>query len=149
MELEKRIEQYTPVKYNPYFWWRRFKLRDTKHHYTPLQVRIEHGDFEISDYHWWLMWERKLEQDALAKEPRVEKQHELRGLYGERKRRLADDFEKDEAKIKAEMYKAFKMEFRIGEEELENKMMEFDGTLSEFYQALKIERLNKLAVPMH
>ena len=144
MELEKRIEQYTPVKYNPYYWWRRFKQRETKHHYTILQDRIEHGDFEVSDYHWWMMWEDKLEQDAISKERNTDKQHELRGLYGERKRRLATDFEKDEVKIKSEMYKAFRIEFRLNETELEDKMIEFDGTLSEFYYELKSKQQNKI-----
>jgi hypothetical protein len=145
MELEKRIEQYTPVKYNPYYWWRRFKQRETKHPYTILQTRIEHGDFEVSDYHWWMMWEDKLEQDAISKERNADKQHELRGLYGERKRRLATDFEKDEVKIKSEMYKAFRIEFRLNETELEDKMIEFDGTLSEFYYELKSKQQNKIA----
>ena len=142
MELKERIKQYTPTKYNPYYWWRRFKSRDTKHPYTILQTRIENGDFEVSDYHWWMMWENELEQDAISNERNVDKQHELRGLYGERKRRLATDFEKDEVKIKSEMYKAFKIEFRLGEAELEDAMLEFDGTLIEFYYHLNTNRIS-------
>ena len=142
MELKERIKQYTPTKYNPYYWWRRFKSRDTKHPYTILQTRIENGDFEVSDYHWWMMWENELEQEAISKERNVDKQHELRGLYGERKRRLATDFEKDEAKIKSEMYKAFRTEFRLGEAELEDAMLEFDGTLIEFYYHLNTNRIS-------
>jgi hypothetical protein len=140
MELKERIKQYTPTKYNPYYWWRRFKSRDTKHPYTILQTRIENGDFEVSDYHWWMLWENELEQEAISKERNVDKQHELRGLYGERKRRLMTDFEKDEAKIKSEMYRAFKIEFRIDEAELEDAMLEFDGTLIEFYYELSDKR---------
>ena len=129
MELKERIKQYTPTKYNPYYWWRRFKSRDTKHPYTILQTRIENGDFEVSDYHWWMMWENELEQEAISKE---------------RKRRLMTDFEKDEAKIKSEMYRAFKIEFRLGETELEDAMLEFDGTLIEFYYELNNKRNERI-----
>jgi len=140
MTLQERIATYTPTKYNPYYWWRRFKSRDTLHKYNSLKTRILNGDFETSDYHWWYLWEKELEKEALANEKSVEKQHEIRGLYGERKRRLLADFEKDEAKIKEEMYKAFRIEFRITNDELEEKMLNFDGTLAEFYDYLSITK---------
>jgi hypothetical protein len=38
------------------------------------------------------------------------------------------------------MYKAFKIEFRLGEAELEDAMLEFDGTLIEFYYELSDKR---------
>jgi DNA polymerase III delta prime subunit len=136
MQLEERITQFKKKNYDRFYWWRRFKTRETLHPYTILQTRIEHGDFEPSDFHWMLLWERKLEKEALAKEKSVDKQHELRGIYGERKRRLMLDFEKDEAKIKGEMYKAFRIEFRLNEVELENEMLQFEGSLSEFYYYL-------------
>jgi hypothetical protein len=142
MELKERIATYKEKNYDRWYWWRRFKSRDTKHPYTILQTRIENGDFEVSDYHWWMLYECQLEQEAISKECNVDKQHELRGLYGERKRRLATDFEKDEAKIKSEMYKAFRIEFKLGEAELEDAMLEFDGTLIEFYYHLNTNRIS-------
>jgi hypothetical protein len=92
-----------------------------------------------------MLYECQLEQEAISKERNVDKQHELRGLYGERKRRLMTDFEKDEAKIKSEMYKAFKIEFRLGEAELEDAMLEFDGTLIEFYYELNNKRNERIS----
>jgi hypothetical protein len=89
-----------------------------------------------------MLYECQLEQEAISKERNIDKQHELRGLYGERKRRLANDFEKDEAKIKSEMYKAFRIEFKLGETELEDAMLEFDGTLIEFYYHLNTNRIS-------
>ena len=137
MELKERIKQYTPTKYNPYYWWRRFKSRDTKHPYTILQTRIENGDFEVSDYHWCMMWENELEQEAISKERNVDKQHELRGLYGERKRRLMTDFEKDEAERMNNLYKEFKINFKLDEETVQNEMFNFNGTLEEFYHYIR------------
>lgn len=137
MNLKDRISTYTPTKYNPYYWWRRFKGRETLHKYNRLPERISNGDFEVSDYHWQMLWENELEKEALSKIKDPEKQHETRCLFGERKRRLANDFEKDEAKILEEMYKAFKVEMGLSKEIVEEEMLQFDGTLNEFYIYIK------------
>jgi hypothetical protein len=135
MELSQRIATYTPTKYNPYYWWRRFKSsKSPLHKYQPLESKIKNGDYEISDYHWWLMWERKLEQEAIGDIKDVALVHELRGLHSERIRRLTVDFERDEAQILEAMYKDFWIEFRMEKEEVEEEMLQFDGTLFEFYQ---------------
>ena len=42
------------------------------------------------------------------------------------------------------MYKAFKIEFRLGEAELEDAMLEFDGTLIEFYYELNSKRNERI-----
>jgi hypothetical protein len=133
MKLEERIKTYGVKKYDRFYWWRRFKIRDTQHPYQSLQSRIEHGDFEVSDYHWMVLWEDELEKEALAKEKSADKKHEIRSLFGERKRRLLIDFEKDEERIKSEMYKAFDNELRMTKSEVEEEMLQFDSTLSEFY----------------
>ncbi len=141
MELTQRIATYTPNKYNPYYWWRRFKPRQTLHPYRSLQEKIVNGDYETSDYHWWWLHEKQLEQEALLKEKSVEKQHELRGIFGERKRRLLADFQKDEAKILEEMYKDFSVAFRMTREQVEEEMLQFDGGLAEFHSYLQDKKL--------
>ena len=133
MMLQERMEQYTPISYNQWYWWRRFKLRDTLHKYQPLEAKIKNGDFEVSDYHWWSLWENELEKEAISKLEDPNKQHELRCLFGERKRRLTEDYIKDEAKILEAMYKDFWLELRMKQEEVEEEMLQFEGTLSEFY----------------
>ena len=133
MTLQERIEQYTPISYNQWYWWRRFKSRDTLHKYQPLVAKIKNGDFEVSDYHWWSLWENELEKEAISKLADPNKQHELSCLFGERKRRLAEDYIKDEAKILEAMYKDFWVELRMKQEEVEEEMLQFEGTLSEFY----------------
>lgn len=140
MELKDRIATYTPTKYNPYYWWRRFKPRQSLHHYMRLYQRIPNGDFEVSDYHWQIQYEDKLEKEALAGIKDPGKYHETRCMFGERKRRLANDFEKDETKILEEMYKAFRLELRMSREEVEDEMLNFDGDLAEFYQYIYVKR---------
>jgi hypothetical protein len=133
MMLNERMEQYIPISYNQWYWWRRFKSRDILHKYQPLEAKIKNGDFEVSDYHWWSLWENELEKEAIAKLEDPNKQHELRCLFGERKRRLTEDYIKDEAKILEAMYKDFRVELKMKQEEVEDEMLQFEGTLSEFY----------------
>ena len=136
MELKDRIATFRKNTYNKFWWWRRFQPRQTLHKYRRLDERIPNGDFEVSDYYWQLQYENVLEQEAIDKEPNVDKKHEIRCMFGERRRRLSKDYEADEAKILDEMYKAFKNELGMKRDEVDDEMLNFDGTLAEFYYYL-------------
>ena len=136
MELKDRIATFQRNTYNKFWWWRRFQPRQTLHKYRRLDERIPNGDFEVSDYHWQLQYENVLEQEATDKEPNPDKKHEIRCMFGERRRRLSKDYEVDEAKILDEMYKAFKNELGLNRDQIDDEMLNFDGTLAEFYYYL-------------
>jgi hypothetical protein len=140
MELKDRISTFRKNTYNRFYWWRRFQPRETLHKYRRLNERIPNGDFEVSDYHWQLQYEDVLEKEATAKEPNSDKKHEIRCMFGERKRRLSKDYEMDEKKILDEMYKAFKTEFKMTREQVDEEMLNFEGTLSEFYHYIYNKR---------
>jgi hypothetical protein len=140
MELKDRISTFRKNTYNRFYWWRRFQPRETLHKYRRLNERIPNGDFEVSDYHWQLQYEDVLEKEATAKEPNSDKKHEIRCMFGERKRRLSKDYEMDEKKILDEMYKAFKTELRMTREQVDEEMLNFEGTLSEFYHYIYNKR---------
>jgi hypothetical protein len=136
MELKDRIATFQRNTYNKFWWWRRFQPRQTLHKYRRLDERIPNGDFEVSDYHWQLQYENVLEQEATDKEPNSDKKHEIRCMFGERRRRLSKDYEADETKILDEMYKAFKNELGLNRDQIDDEMLNFDGTLAEFYYYL-------------
>jgi hypothetical protein len=136
MELKDRIATFQRNTYNKFWWWRRFQPRQMLHKYRRLDERIPNGDFEVSDYHWQLQYEDVLEQEATDKEPNPDKKHEIRCMFGERRRRLSKDYEADEAKILDEMYKAFKNELGLNRDQIDDEMLNFDGTLAEFYYYL-------------
>jgi hypothetical protein len=133
MTLQERIATFQKKNYDRWYWWRRFQPRQTLHKYNRLNERIPNGDFEVSDYHWQLQYEDVLEKEATANEINPDKKHEIRCMFGERKRRLSKDYEADEKKILDEMYKAFKTELRMTRDQVEDEMLNFEGTLSEFY----------------
>ena len=136
MELKDRIATFQRNTYNKFWWWRRFQPRQMLHKYNRLDERIPNGDFEVSDYHWQLQYENVLEQEATDKEPNPDKKHEIRCMFGERRRRLSKDYEADETKILDEMYKAFKNELGLNRDQIDDEMLNFDGTLAEFYYYL-------------
>jgi hypothetical protein len=92
MELKDRIATFRKNTYNRFYWWRRFQPRETLHKYRRLNERIPNGDFEVSDYHWQLQYEDVLEKEATANEPNPDRKHEIRCMFGERKRRLSKDY---------------------------------------------------------
>ena len=141
MELKDRIATFKKQSYNRFYWWRRFQPRQTLHKYNRLNERIPNGDFEVSDYHWQLQYEDVLEKEAIANESNPDKKHEIRCMFGERKRRLSKDYETDEKKILDEMYKAFKTELRMTQDQVDEKMLNFDGTLAEFYHYIYNEKI--------
>ncbi len=144
MTLQERISTYRKNTYNKFYWWRRFQPRQTLHKYNRLSERIPNGDFEVSDYYWQLRYEDVLEQEAIANESNPDKKHEIRCMFGERRRRLTKDYEADEAKILDEMYKAFRNELGMKRDEVDEEMLNFDGTLAEFHCYLTNKQNNKI-----
>jgi hypothetical protein len=55
----------------------------------------------------------------------------------EKHRRLMADFEKDDNERLENMYKIFSSTFRLTKDELYNLMLNFDGTLEDFYYHMR------------
>ena len=68
-EIQTLVEnKYEPAKFNVFYYWRRWKPREVKHKYTPLEDKIKHGDYETSDYRIQALYELWLLDDRLKKE---------------------------------------------------------------------------------
>jgi hypothetical protein len=141
--VRDKISTFTPSKYNQFYWWRRFKMREIKHPYTPLYDKIKNGDYDVSDYFYQAQYELELMGEALAKIKSVDDQHEKRALWMERHRRLNEDYAKDEANIMKALIKDFTITFRVTEEELYSYMEECDGDLMCLYNTVKQDYIKK------
>lgn len=137
MTLQEKIASFTPVKYNQFYWWRRFKSRETLSHRNTLYEKIKHGDYEMSDYFYQAKWEKVLMKEKLANISHPDEKLEATKLCMERYRRLMTDYEKDEEKIWKEMSKDFRLTFKVSEDELEKYMEKCDGTLMDLYNMVK------------
>ena len=129
MTLQEKITSFTPVKYNQFYWWRRFKARETLHARSPLYLKIQNGDFEMSDYFYQLKWEKHLTEEKLSTITHPDDRFEATKLCMERQRRLATDYEKDEVEILKNLKREFRLTFGTSEEELECYMEQCEGDL--------------------
>ena len=141
--VRDKIASFTPVKYNQFYWWRRFKMRETLHPYKPLYDKIKNGDYEMSDYFYQAKYELELLDEKLVGINDVKARHEATGLSMERYRRLMNDYEKDETKILQQLKKDFKTVFGVSEDELDRYMEECDGDLMCLYNTVKQDYVRK------
>ena len=137
--VENEINKLQKLNYNRFFWWRNFAVKQKPlHKYSPLIDKIKNGDYDPSPYMW-------MAQHAILEAyPKINiekddpvKQSEVLVLDIARYRRLMADFEKDEAERMNNLYKEFKINFKLDEETVQNEMSDFDGTLEEFYHYIR------------
>ena len=135
--INKELNKLQPLKYNQFFWWRKFKEKSPLSSKDALHARIDNGDFNFSSYYWQAQYAllEMEEKTGHIKDPSI--RHESQTLFRERHRRLMKDFEKDEPQRLDDYIKAMTGLFEIEKEELENKMETFDGTLKELYTLIK------------
>jgi len=141
--VRDKISTFTPTKYNQFYWWRRFKMREILHPYKPLYDKIKNGDYDVSDYFYQSKYELELMEEDLAKIKSVDDQHEKRGLWMERYRRLNEDYAKDEANIMKSLRKDFQTTFRVNDDELDAYMEQCEGDLMCLYNTIKQDYINK------
>jgi hypothetical protein len=135
--INKEINRLQPLKYNQFYWWRKFKEKSPLSTKDALHARIDNGDFDFSSYYWQAQYAliEMEEKTGHIIDPSI--RHESQTLFRERHRRLMKDFEKDEPQRLETYVKAMTGLFEIEKEELENKMEEFDGTLKDLYILIK------------
>jgi hypothetical protein len=135
--IEKQIQKLTPLKYNQFFWWRKFKEKSPLSNKDALHSRIDNGDFDFSSYYYQAQYALIEMEDKTSHISDPDTRREAQSIFMERYRRLMKDFEKDEP-LRLENYiKAMTDLFEIEKDELEKKMVDFDGTLKELYILIK------------
>jgi hypothetical protein len=132
--INNKLSELKPLKYNQFRWWRRWdNKRSPLPNSSPLLAKIKNGDLNFSHYFWQLQYceneiNQKLEQ---YKDPH--KQLELTRIDRLRRRKLIDDFEKDENEKLQKIESLFTKEFGILKEIYYLELDKFEGTLEQFY----------------
>jgi len=133
--VHREIKKLKPLNYNQFKWWRRF---DTKTQPLPRGFkfldRIKNGEYEFSHYYWqWKLSELEINDLHVKYNGDIQKILEKNGVDLARRKRLIEDFEKDEnARLKA-LQDGFLREFVMTKEEYFEHITNFDGTTEEFY----------------
>lgn len=139
--IEDKLARLTRVKYNRYYWWRRYELPPLLDKKTPLYEKLAHGDYDASDYLYQMEHELYLMEDMLSGIKNPDEKHEVRSLCMERVRRLNEDYHKHEQELINKLTSDFRRTFNIQKNELLEIMNDFDGTLLDLYQYIKNKRL--------
>lgn len=133
--LKKEFAKLQKLNYNQFRWWRMY---DTKNkpldNSSPLRDRILNGDFDFSHFWYQAAW---VEHDLNDLEIEckddsglfVEKGAVLRA----RRKRLLEDFEKDEHDKLTTLYNEFPKYFRVSKPQVKEEMANFSGSLIDFY----------------
>ena len=135
--INRELSKLQPLKYNQFFWWRKFKEKSPLSSKDALHARIDNGDFDFSSYYWQAQYALIEMEEKTRHIQQADTRHEAQTIYRERYRRLMKDFEKDEPQRLENYIKAMTGLFQIEKDELEKKMEEFDGTLKELYTLIK------------
>ena len=133
--LKKEFSKLQKLNYNQFRWWRMY---DTKvkplDNRKPLRDRIFNGDYDFSHFWYQAAWVEH-ELNDLEIECKgdsglfVEKGAVLRA----RRKRLLEDFEKDEFDKLNSLYNEFPKYFRVNREQVKEEMANFSGSLIDFY----------------
>jgi len=133
--VAKEISKLQPLNYNQFRWWRRFdtKVKPLPKTATFLQ-RIKNGEFEFSHYYWqWKLSEIELNELHKKYNGDIQKLLEKNSVDLARRKRLIEDFEKDENARLDSLLKGFLREFDMTKEDYYIHIENFDGTIEEFY----------------
>ena len=133
--IKRKISELQPLNYNRFFWWRRF---DSSNKSLPKGAsfldRIKNKEFEYSHYYYQALY-CEIEINAKYKEYNkdLQKLLENNGVDLQRRKRLWDDFEKNEEALLKELKENFLSQFVISEEEYNDLIINFDDTIEELY----------------
>ncbi len=136
--VNREITKLQPLKYNQFFWWRKFKEKSPLSSKDAMHARIDNGDFDFSSYYWQAQYAIHEMEEKTNHIDDPSNRHEAQAIYRERWRRLMNDFEKDEPQRLENYVKSMTSIFEIEKEELERKMEDFEGTLKELYILIKL-----------
>jgi len=133
--VHREIKKLQPLNYNQFRWWRRF---DTKTKPLPRGVkfldRIKNGEYEFSHYYWqWKLTELEINDLYVKYNGDVREIIMSHAVDLARRKRLIEDFEKDEASLLKALKDGFMREFVMTKEEYDDHVIEFGGTTEEFY----------------
>jgi hypothetical protein len=145
-ELKEKFSHLQKLNYNQFRWWRMYDVKKKPlAAYQPLRARIANGDYDFSHYWYQAAW---VEHDINDLEIKC---GDDAGLFSEkvqvlsaRRKRLYEDYEKDEKWKLEDLVKEFASNFYITKDEVKLEMEEFGGTLLELYDYISTHPKYKL-----
>ena len=107
--IEKKLSQCQKLNYNQFFWWKRWTSKNKPlDKYAPLWDKILNGDYDFSHYFWQIQYcEWELEEKAKLYRGDTQRWVEETQVDRARRKRLREDYEKDENEKLIDLKKIF------------------------------------------
>ena len=147
-QVEEQLSQYQKLNYNQFRWWRLYAPKNKPlDNRQPLRDRILNGDFDFSCYKAQIYLVEYQLNDIL-KECGIDYQKYLEktSVMRARRKRLIEDFEKDEKDKLESLIKEFTRYFRCNREQVEEEMLNCSGSLIDLYYIIK-EKYKVIPIP--
>ncbi len=131
----KEISKLRPINYNRFRWWRKFdQKKKSLPNNAPLLDKIKNGDLEFSQYWWQAKFsEIEINEAYIKCGYDMQKLLENHAIDLNRRKRLWQDFERDESEKLLFIRKKFSKEFYMEIEDYDNEVKSFGGSLEELY----------------
>jgi hypothetical protein len=139
--LEKFFKKgYYKKPYDRFMWWRSYtpKLKPL-HTRTPFRDRLINGDFDVAPYKFEAeIVEHRMNEKFLECRGESEKFTELTSLDRARRKRLMEDFNKEESKRLEELKNNFVKEFKMTKEQYDMEVVNTNSnSLIDFYYEME------------
>ena len=138
--IEKHLNSnYQKINYNKFRWWRWYQDKNSPLPYkSSFRDKILNGDFDPSGYQWqaWLC-EHMLNDLLIECDNDYQKYLEKGKLLLARRKRLLEDYEKDENGKLDNLFAHFRKYFKIDRREVEEEVLKCCGELIDFYYIIE------------
>lgn len=148
--IQSQLSKLRKLNYNQFRWWRMYDNPNPPlPNKSSLIDKIKNGDFDYPHYKLQAeLVEHELNELSQKCGGNNELFDEKSSLLRAKRKRLLDDFEKEENEKLRALNKEFTKNFTATEEQVIEEMLKFIGTLEEFYYYMsvryqKIQNSNK------
>ena len=127
------------MAYNPFRWYTKgsYRKKPLKSK-SPLLLKIQNGDFDYSHYKYQADWcEHEMNDVAAKYGDDIGRYVEETSLLRSRRKRLLEDFEKDENSKLEMLIKAFTVHFRCNKEQVYEEIEKCSGSLMDLYYIIE------------
>ncbi len=133
-------KNYFKKPYNKFMWWRSYTPKNkplTSRH--TLKERVANGDFDIAPQHFEAMLvEHRMNQKFIELKGEEDQWREQTSVDKARRKRLLEDYEKEEANRLSDLKKSFVLNFKMTKEQYDKEVVSTRSTsLIKFYEAME------------
>ena len=138
-DIEKHLKKYQPLNYNRFRWWRWYEAKNKPLPYkSNFKDKILNGDFDHSCYMFQAyLCEHMLNEIEKECGNDIAKFNEKGAVLKARRKRLWEDYEKDEADRLHSLYQQFVKHFNVNKEQVIEEALECCGDTINLYYIME------------